>query len=64
MTIPATIADLVRLEDDIDEALLELMNKPNNELMIADLKRRQLRLKQEIQSLLLAMEGREKARPH
>jgi len=64
MTIPATIADLVRLEDDIDEALLDLMNKRNTESMIADLKRRQLHLKNEIETLLQAMQGREQTRPH
>ena len=51
MTIPANIADLERLEDDVEEALISLIDKPTDELMIADLKRRKLHLRHEIEWL-------------
>jgi hypothetical protein len=44
MTKPANIADLERLEDDIEEALISLIDKQADDLMIADLKRRKLHL--------------------
>ena len=45
MTKPANIADLERLEDDIEAALISLIDKPADALMIADLRRRKLHLK-------------------
>jgi hypothetical protein len=57
MTIPATIADLVRLQDEIDEALLNLLNKPADDTAIADLKRRKEHLRDEIECLLHEIEG-------
>ncbi|HTT46779.1 MAG TPA: DUF465 domain-containing protein [Pseudolabrys sp.] len=57
MTIPANIADLVRLEDEIDEALLNLLNKPTDAKTIADLKRRKDHLRDEIECLLHEVEG-------
>jgi hypothetical protein len=64
MTISANIADLVRLEDEIDEALLNLLNKPSNDRTIANLKRRKLHLRDEIECLLHEADGGESARPH
>jgi hypothetical protein len=45
---PAYIADLRRLEDEIDEALIQ---KPTDDLMTVDLKVRKLHLKGEIERL-------------
>ncbi|MGA2568483.1 MAG: DUF465 domain-containing protein [Pseudolabrys sp.] len=64
MAIPANIADLVRLEDEIDEALLNLINKPSDDRTISNLKRRKLHLRDEIECLLHEAEGGEPARPH
>jgi hypothetical protein len=47
MTDSAFIADLERLEDEIDEALLHCPNDDSQ--MFAELKRRQLHLKEEIE---------------
>lgn len=47
MTKSAHIADLERLEDEIDEALLHY---PNDEMFV-ELRRRQLHLKEEIERL-------------
>jgi hypothetical protein len=52
MTKPANIADLVRLEDEIDEALLNLLNKPGDDRTIDDLKRCRTHLRDEIEGLL------------
>lgn len=57
MTIPASIADLVRLKGEIDEALLDLLNKPGDEKTIADLKRRKLHLHEEIECLIQEIDG-------
>ena len=51
MIKPANIADLERLEDDIEEALISLIDKPADDLMMADLKRRKLHLRDEIELL-------------
>jgi hypothetical protein len=48
MTKSAHIADLVRLEDEVDEAML---HESVNPLMIVDLKHRQLQLREEINFL-------------
>ena len=48
MPTPATVADLVRLEDQLDEALRNMLNKPANPSTIADLKRRKDALRDEI----------------
>ena len=45
---PAYIADLKRLEDEIDEVLIQ---KPTDDLMTVDLKLRKLHLKDEIERL-------------
>ena len=46
---PADISDLERLEDEIDEALIDLINKPtDNRTAIADLRRCQTHLKDKI----------------
>ena len=47
MTNPAFIADLERLEDEIDEALLHCPNE--NSQMFIELRRRQSRLKEVIE---------------
>jgi hypothetical protein len=47
MTNSAFIADLERLEDEIDEALLHCPNE--NSQMFIELRRRQSRLKEEIE---------------
>ena len=57
MTIPAGIADLVRLKGEIDEALLDLLNKPGDEMTVADLKRRKRHLHEEIECLLHEIAG-------
>lgn len=57
MTIPAIIADLVRLKGEIDEALLDLLNKPADEKHMAALKRRKLHLHEEIECLLHEIDG-------
>ena len=49
---PADINDLERLEDEIDQALIDLINKPaDNKTTIADLRRRQTHLRDEIDCL-------------
>ena len=57
MPTPATVADLVRLKDEIDEALLNLLSKPADPSTIADLKRRKNHLRDEIESLMHEVEG-------
>ena len=52
MTIPASIADLVRLKGEIDEALIDMLNRPCDEKTVADLKRRKLHLHEEIECLI------------
>jgi hypothetical protein len=47
MTKPAHIADLERLEDEIDEALLHCPNDDSQ--MFVELRRRQSHLKEEIE---------------
>jgi hypothetical protein len=47
MTNPAFIADLERLEDEIDEALLHCPN--DNSQMFVELRRRQAHLKEQIE---------------
>jgi hypothetical protein len=49
MTKSARIADLERLEDDIDEALLHCPNDDSQ--MFVELRRRQSHLKEEIERL-------------
>ncbi|HEX5211990.1 MAG TPA: DUF465 domain-containing protein [Pseudolabrys sp.] len=61
MTIPATIADLVRLEGEIDEALLNLHDKPAGLSKMADLKRRKDRLHDQIEDLMHEIDA---ADPH
>jgi hypothetical protein len=51
MTKLANIADLERLEGDIEEALISLIDKPADDLIIADLKRRKLHLRDTIELL-------------
>jgi len=49
---PADISDLERLEDEIDQALIDLINKPaDNKTTIDDLRRRQTHLRGEIDGL-------------
>jgi hypothetical protein len=48
MTNPAFIADLARLEDEIDEAILHCST---DDQMMAELRRRQSHLKEEIERL-------------
>jgi len=48
---PASIADLERLEADIEEALINHIDKPADDLIIADLERRKLHLTCEIKRL-------------
>ena len=57
MTRPATIADLVRLEGEIDEALLDLFNRPGDEKILADLKSRKHRLHEKIECMLHEVDG-------
>ena len=61
MAKPANIADLVRPEDEIDEALL---NKRTDEQMIDDLKRCRRHLRDEIEGLLHRDEGGKPPRLH
>lgn len=56
MSIPAEIADLVRLENEIEEALLKTLNNPTDPRAIAKLKRRKDHLREEIENLLHDME--------
>ena len=49
MTKPPNIADLERLEDEIDEALLHCPSDDSQ--MFVELRRRQLHLKEEIERL-------------
>jgi hypothetical protein len=48
---PASIADLERLEADIEEALISHIDKPADDSIIADLERRKLDLICEIERL-------------
>lgn len=48
---PASIADLERLEVDIEEALISHIDKPADDSIIADLERRKLHLIYEIERL-------------
>jgi hypothetical protein len=72
VTIPANIADLMRLEDEIDQALLGLLDKPTSQATLAELKHRKLHLQDEIECLLHDAEAvaqgaeaaLERARPH
>jgi hypothetical protein len=48
---PASIADLERLEADIEEALITQIDKPADDSIIADLERRKLHLICEIKRL-------------
>ena len=48
---PASIADLERLEADIEEALITQIDKPADDSIIADLERRKLHLICEIERL-------------
>ena len=51
MEEPASIADLERLEVDIEEALISHIDKPADDSIIADLERRKLHLIYEIERL-------------
>ena len=64
MKNPANIADLVRLEDEIDEALLNLLNKPADERTIDELRRCRTHLRDEIEGLLHRDEGGKPPRLH
>lgn len=57
MPTPAIVADLVRLEDEIDGALLNLLDKPADASTIADLKRRRNHLRDEIEWLMHEVKG-------
>jgi hypothetical protein len=48
---PASIADLERLEADIEEALISHIDKPADDSIIADLEHRELHLICEIERL-------------
>ena len=48
---PAGIADLEHLEEEIDEALINLIDKSGDDLPIEDLRRRKLNLKDKIEWL-------------
>jgi hypothetical protein len=48
MTNPGSMTDLARLEDEIDEAILHCAN---NDERIAELRRRQAHLKEEMERL-------------
>jgi len=48
---PVSISDLERLEADIEEALIGLIDKPADDPMIADLQRRKAHLLEEIARL-------------
>jgi hypothetical protein len=48
---PTSIADLERLEADIEEALISQIDKPDDDSIIADLERRKLDLISEIERL-------------
>jgi len=48
---PAYIADLERLEVDIEEALISHIDKPDDDSIIADLERRKFDLIREIERL-------------
>ena len=48
---PAGIADLEHLEEEIDEALINLIDKSADDLAIEDLRRRKLNLKDKIEWL-------------
>ena len=45
------MADLERLEADIEEALIALIDRPSGDPMLADLQRRKLHLLDEIERL-------------
>lgn len=51
MANPINIADLERIEADIEEALIGLIDKPADDPMIADLQRRKAHLLKEIERL-------------
>ena len=51
MEKPTSIADLERLEADIEEALISQIDKPDDDSIIADLERRKLDLVCEIERL-------------
>ena len=57
MPTPAIVADLVRLEDEIDEALLNLLDKPVDASAVANLKRRKDYLRNEIEWLMHEVDG-------
>jgi hypothetical protein len=57
MPTSAIVADLVRLEDEIDEALLNLLDRPAEASTIANLKRRKDHLRNEIECLMHEVEG-------
>jgi hypothetical protein len=48
---PSGAADLERLEADVEEALIALIDRPADNSMIADLQRRKLHLIDEIKRL-------------
>jgi hypothetical protein len=48
---PASIADLERLEADVEEVLISHIDKPADDSIIADLERRKLHLIYEIERL-------------
>ena len=48
---PSGAADLERLEADVEEALIALIDRPTGDSMIADLQRRKLHLIDEIKRL-------------
>ena len=51
MEKPASIADLERLEADVEEVLISHIDKPADNSIIADLERRKLHLIYEIERL-------------
>ena len=57
MPTPAIVADLVRLQDEIEEALLNLLDKPSEASTVAKLKRRKEHLRHEIEWLMHDVEG-------
>jgi len=51
MPEPSGMADLERLEADIEEALIALIDRPSDDPMLADLQRRKSHLLDEIERL-------------
>ncbi|HYC16522.1 MAG TPA: hypothetical protein VEC94_04890 [Pseudolabrys sp.] len=51
MEKPANIADLEQLEDEVDQALIDVINKSSGSVTFADLRRRQSYLRNEIEWL-------------